>query len=276
MDEVKIHIEGEGLAFDGITSFSKAAQVIAFVKSETVTSEATAMNRRGVLPTAIGHDYSPRQVIVEANAKTNPQKIAALGRYICTRSQTDTFSASEVLDMMKRAGETLPKNFSRDLKHAVVLEYIYEGEEGQFILTEKGKEAVDHHFESAEKVRGSKTRRVTRRASGAVADEVLNMEIATEAEGFPRYWEIKNKGHRILWILAYAHQRKILELTRKEVEALAKRLHDNIESRHVGPLIGNAFKKGFLATAPGGKFRILQPGIKFIREYKATDADETQ
>lgn len=275
MEEVKIHIEGEGLSFDGSTTFSKAAQIIAFVKgSVNESAPEGSATRPPVLMPVVNPGMSPRQVLVEANAKTNPQKLTALGKYLCDKYQRTTFSLSEAVEMIKRAGESMPRNLSRDLKAAVMLDYIYEDTEnkGEYFLTDKARSAVEHRFEDAETA-NTKSRKIARKPNKNLSSGVEELEMAVEKDGLPSYWTIQNKSPRALWILAYAHKHGLTELTRKDVEVLAKRLHDNIPANDVGALLRSSFKKGRLAIS-SGKFRILQPGLKFIETYSNLDPED--
>jgi hypothetical protein len=105
-----------------------------------------------------------------------------------------------------------------------------------------------------------------------VSDEVSAMEIIPNETGFPEYWNLKNKGHRILWILGYAHNNKVQSLIPKEIEYLAAKLRDNISASNVNALTGALVKKGLVATA-AKKYRILQPGIGFLQNWKSESDD---
>src|ERR1700687_1361114 len=123
----KITIEGDGLSFSSDVEIVKAAQIIAFVKVESSPERERHISLLGnAVSTAAS---TPGLALTQSRAKTNAQKIAVLGRYICERDQQSTFSAKEVQEVMKKAGVPLPRNFARDIKDAVRANYIYENDD---------------------------------------------------------------------------------------------------------------------------------------------------
>jgi predicted transcriptional regulator len=270
--EVKIHIEGEGLSFDGETTITKAAQVIAFIKAEAQSGVSV---RPSFLPTIINTSTPPRQLILESGAKTNPQKIAVLGKYLLARDQ-HSFSAKEIQELLKKTGESLPRNFGRDLREAVRSGFIFEDQDmqGQYVLTEMGVEATERGFKVVKGLSAARSRK--NGSSGKqkikISDGVSALEITPNEAGFPEYWNLKNKGHRILWILGYAHNHQISSLIPKEIEFLATRLRDNISASGVNALTGALVKRGFVAAATK-QYRILQPGISFLQNWKSETDD---
>ncbi len=266
---IKIHIEGEDLLFDGETSITKAAQVIAFVRSESQESSPSASIRPAFLPATIHNSTPPRQLILESGAKTYAQKIAVLGKYLLARDQ-HSFSAKEIQELLKKTGEIMPQNFGRDLMTAVRLGFIFEDPDakGQYTLTDMGVEATEKGFSA---IKGLPIARSRKNNSSSkpkikISDDVSAMEIAPNEIGFPDYWKMENKGLRILWILGFAHNHKIMTLIPQEIENLAIRLRDDIEAGAVNALTGQLIKKGFV-TVNSKKYRILQSGISFLQNH---------
>src|SRR5215831_5614520 len=143
---VQITIKGDNLNYSGETSLLKAGQILAFLGSEQSASSYAPEPRVGSL-TMGSPSASPRQLIVESNAKSNPQKIAVIGKYLKDRGQNE-FSRAEVLDQFRRAGESTPKNIGRDLQDAVRSGYICESDtqKNEYYLTRPGEEALESRF----------------------------------------------------------------------------------------------------------------------------------
>src|SRR5882724_10088847 len=99
-ENVKITIEGEGLSVSKFTSLLKAGQIISFLGYEANGSTIAADNasRSGVgaplLPAA--KRLQPRDFILTSNAKTYPQKIAALAMYLQEQSEQNAFTPQEL------------------------------------------------------------------------------------------------------------------------------------------------------------------------------------
>lgn len=266
---VKIHIEGDGLSFEGESDITKAAQIIAFLNTEQYLSNARPL----AMTSRVGSYTSPRQVLVESGAKTNDQKITALGKYSMDLSQRPGFTVKEVQELMKRAGESVPKNFSRDLKRAVRLGYIFEDHEskGQYIVSELGDTSIDSGFKNQPKLPNGSLRKSRKGGKNVkISDVVTELEITPEQRGCPNYWDISNKGHKVMWILRFAHLHDINELSGKEIEVLADKLKDNIRSGDVNALTTSLIKRGKL-SANSGRYKILQPGIDFFLDGQSDE-----
>jgi hypothetical protein len=268
---VKINIEGEGLSFEAETDIVRAAQIIAFVKVENTSGR----ERQGVLlgGAVSATSSSPGLALAQSAAKANVQRIAVLGQYICNRDQSSTFSAREVQELMKRAGVPLPKNFSRDLKDTVRANFIYEEGEGQYSLTEFGVQSIQQKFANSDEVPASASRKKRNGGAGkrVLSEQVQNLVIDVNGNGKgPDYWNLTNKGQRVLWILKKANDLGVDGLSTSEIETLGLRVRDRIEAKNVMSLTSGMVKKGFM-TQIQGKYRILQKGIDFIEKWKNTD-----
>ncbi|OIO48811.1 MAG: hypothetical protein AUJ39_02005 [Parcubacteria group bacterium CG1_02_42_13] len=266
--DIKIKIEGGGLSFEGETDIVKAAQVIAFIKSDSIPNPTKPA---ALLTGVTNTQTTPRQALVDSNAKTNPEKITVLGKYLMDRDNQTNFSGREVQEIMKKTGEKMPKNFSRDLQVAIDdLGYIFEDDvqKGQYSVTDGGAQAILNGFSLNNQNRNSRRKSKTNKSGGkkAIREEVNKLDISGEKEGLPNYWQIDSKGHRILWLINYAESNKIDGLSPVEIESLATKLRDDIESKNVRALTTKSAKNNFIKVDPSGKYKILQNGIKFLKK----------
>lgn len=270
---VKITISGDGLSFERETDMHKAGQIIAFLSNDATMGMTTADPYSpapvAVLGTSENRRKSPRQALMESDANTNAEKIVVLANFICERNGVDTFSPKEVQVEFKKAGEPLPKNLTRDFNTAITQGFILENDEGDYSLTDLGLEVVTSGFGdyrqvagggTTKKRKGGKSKKVT-----TVREEVTELEITPQMEGFPDYWNFTVKGTRILWLLAFASENNVSDgLTPVEVEYLASKLKDQIKPGDFTALTKNNIKKGYL-TVKNGHAKILKIGEDFLK-----------
>lgn len=162
---------GDTLNFTYKTSLSKAAQIIAFLSmGDTETSShASGLPQNAMLkPARAAAAGSAIEAIRQSGSKTYPQKIVALGRFVVQRGNQETFDSKEVLALLRRMGD-LPKNFGRDLGNAELLGYITREQNGEYLITDLGNEAVDSQFADAP-AGISRKKRSSKKRSTAVED----------------------------------------------------------------------------------------------------------
>lgn len=274
---VKITINGDGLSFEKETDMHRAGQIIAFLSSD-VTADASVVRAYPSSPVAalgMGETRrkSPRQALSESDAKTNAEKIVVLANFICTQKGMETFSPKEIQIEFKRAGESLPKNLTRDFMTAVAQGYVLENDEGDYSLTDLGLEVVEEGFSGRQKSvkngstkkrkGGSKAKKTT-----SLREEVTNLEITPHLNGYPEYWSYTVKGSRILWLLAYASENNITDgLSPSEVEYLASKLKDQIKTSAFTALTESNVKKGYMTITKSGA-KILKIGEDFLKAQK--------
>lgn len=268
---IKINISGDGLQYETETNLLKASQVIAFLGTEASSDSS----QKAVLnPILDKPKTSPREALNDSGAKTNPQKIAVLGHYLMNRDKVETFSSAEVRETLKKSGEPLPANFSRDINEAVKLGYIYEddNDKDRYWITESGNLKIREGFgenNETSKVKKNKKKRKSGGTNGdsKIREEVKNLEIETTFSGVSYWSSGLNKGQKILWLLAFADSKNIADLSPQEIEDLATRLKDSILVRDLSALTEANFKKGFIRKISSGNYKVLEPGIQFIKNY---------
>ncbi len=273
---VKVTISGDGLSFEKETDMLKAGQIIAFLSNDTAQqtgSQYYPAPAGAILGSGNVQRRSPRTALQESDASTNAEKIVVLANFICERDGTQTFSPKEIQVEFKKAGEALPKNFTRDFNQAIATGYILEGEDrGLYLLTDLGLEVAEKGFSEARKTTptsngSSKRKGGQKKKITSVREEVDNLEVVPHLDGYPDYWSLSTKGVRVLWLVAFASENNISGLSNVEVSFLASRLKDQIKAGDVTPLTKNNIKKGYMTTLKGLS-KILKPGEDFLKEQK--------
>ena len=259
--DIKIILKGEGLSYEANTTLLKASQIIAFLSNDQDNLQVAERLQNF-------KNMSPRQAILEANAKTNVEKIVVLADYLCKQNNQSSVSPKEIRMAFKRAGERLPGNFNRDLKSADDL-YLFEDpdKKGEYKLTDFSKEAIRNGFSvqnsKIKTKRPSSQKKANINRKRIVNEEVEDLQISPKLEGFPDYWNLKKKGERILWIVAFADKKGINGLTTSEIELLASRLRDKILANQFTSLTHKLFKESCL-TKHGNKVKVLKHGLDYL------------
>jgi len=272
---INVTIQGDNLSFTKETSLQKAGQIITFLsldESSIKSPQPTALKELNSLS-----DLSPQELINQAKAKTNAQKITVLTQYLSGSDQEGALS-KEVLLQMRKMGEE-PANFKRDLRTAESLQYIYviDPKKGLYGISEKGKQAIQKGFSDIIptkfkvkiKGKGGFKRAIPPR------QEVLSLALATNLEGYPDFHALPTKADSILWILAYADSKGIEELTPKEVEIISDKLRNKITQNAFSPFNKKNIKSGFVSPT-NGKFKLQQRGTDHLKTISPVAKDVTE
>lgn len=258
---VKIHLEGDGLLYDSETNTFNAAQIIGFLQAHEAKPDMSS--KPGSLVEAANKPkVSPREAIVSSGAKTNPQKIVALGHHVAEIAGDDGFSLEEVKKAFKRAGEPMPKNFGRDVKEAVKSSWIYEEEPDHYVLTEVAFGYIASGFPTTDKK--TPKRQSGRRTSSART--TMNEDL---------YTKLKEKGANLKAYIA-ERQNAYDGKTSAQVAIIATWLSDEIGldglapsdlqavRRYLGEPAGNPQSQIINATTRDGYFSHKKDGRSFL------------
>ena len=216
---------------------------------------------------------SPKELIIESKAKTSAQKIAVLGRYLSEKDEAEGFLIKEVLLQLRKMGDE-PGNFTRDLKTAVSLQYIYEidNKEGKYCVSEKGKEEIQNKF-------SGETRRAGTKRSGGFKKailpkkEVISLATVATLDGYPNFHGLPTKADSILWVLAYADSQKIDELTPKEIELITDKLRNKIPQSAFSAHNKRNIKAGYVSQTDS-RFKIQQKGFDYLKGVTPKEAHD--
>ncbi len=264
---ITITIDGEGLSLKKETTLQKAGQIIAFLGLEEGSLGAAPPggtshnNPASLIPSSTS---STSDMISEAKAKTNAQKITVLGKYLSDKDGSDGFLIKEILLQLRKIGEE-PGNFTRDLKNAVSLQYIYvtDAKEGKYSISIKGVNAIQNKFADEPRKLSAKGRGGFKKAIPP-RDEVNSLPMVTTLSGYPDFHPLPTKADSILWALAYADSQKIEELTPKEVEVITNKLRNVIAQKDFSAFNKRNIKPGYVAQTDG-KFKIQQKGLDYLK-----------
>lgn len=263
---VIITIEGDGLSLKKQTSLQKAGHIIAFLGlGEGLVPDASS-DQIGHNPASLisPQVISTRDLINESKAKTNAQKITVLGKYLSEKDGTGEFLIKDILYELRKMGEE-PGNFTRDLKKAISLKYIYPvpSKKDKYGVSERGLSGIQNKF-SDEIRKPSIKRRGGFKKAIPPRKEVVSLSIVTTLEGYPNFHPLPTKADVILWVLAYADSQKIEDLTPKEVEVITDKLRNVIEQKDFSAFNKRNIKLGYVAQVDG-KFKIQQKGLDFLK-----------
>jgi hypothetical protein len=262
-ENVKITIEGEGLSLAKNTTLQKAGQIISFLGYGSDTSSVQTDRATGVgaplLPTK---RLLPKEFITNSNAKTYPQKITALAVCLKEQNDQDTFTPQELKLLFKKMGDE-PKNFTRDLKSALELQYITctDSTAELYELTDNGIDAYGEAFSATVSRKGTTSKKSS--VSKGVREEVKSLELIGSMDGYLDFYKLPTKGDKILWLLEYADKNGVVSLTPPEVDFLSTRLRERIESGGFTALNERNIKKSFTKKMAEG-FQIQKRGSDYL------------
>lgn len=267
-DNITVTITGEGISLTKKTNLQKAGQIISFLGVEQNTPASAGYDSAPAPRLLASKPLQPKEIIVNSGAKTYPQKIAALAVYLRDHVGQETFSPQEIKVIFKKMGDE-PKNFTRDLKGAMELQYVIcvDPASELYELTDKGAEAVSDNFsgKASKKSVGSSKRAVI---SNGVRDEVRRLETVGTLESFPEYYGLATKAYKILWLLAYADKNGVKTLTPTEVDYMSGELRDKVDAKGFTALNQRNIKSSFVSKTSTG-FQIQKKGIDHLKSLKS-------
>jgi hypothetical protein len=271
MSEIKIIIEGEGLSLTKYTTLQKAGQIISFLGVEQVQN-VNLGSKPALSPLLAGVQLQPRDVITNSKAKTYPQKITAVAKYMRDQLGQNTFSSLDVKNLFKKLGDE-PRNFSRDLKDTLDLQYIVciDASADQYELTDRGLDAVENYFseKTVKKTSGSKK---TSSIKG-IRDEVKSLSISGSLADYPDYHDLPTKADKILWLMQYVDIKGVKGVTPAEVDFLSTELRDRIKANDFAAHNGRNIRKSFITKTSDG-FLIQKKGSDHLMGFMLNRTEE--
>ena len=213
---------------------------------------------------------SAREALDVSGAKTNPEKIVALGQYVM-QDGTDTFKVEDVKTQFRRARETAPANFSRDLGVALREGWLAETDDGEYYVTNKIEGIFDGGFKFPKSaVNGGRTRGAAK-ASKEKPDVFAGIdEFPTRMEGVAPYSKVKSEGTRVLWALHFAKSHDIRGLSNKDVAWLTDHLGVGVPSGNIGGAVRGPRAAGYLnRSTTDNTLRITEAGEEYLKTLGA-------
>jgi hypothetical protein len=247
-NSIKISITGKLTYSDEIT-ISQATQIVAFLNPD---ENGEGADLGGSLLEGSSKSKKAKQVenareaIEISGALKNPEKIVALGAYVL-QDGGETFKAEDVKAQFRRARETAPGNFTRDLSLAIANGWIAEDAPGEYYLTNKVEGILGGGFSFSKSGGATKTSRA--RATAPKKAKVTSSkpevfasidEFPIVMDGFPPYSKLKTNRDKMLWVVQFAKNQGINGLSNKAIEWLTDHLGDGVPNKQISAAFNTA------------------------------------
>lgn len=169
----KLTISGNGLSLDQEVDQATALSIMnialggqACVQAPinaAPTSEHTSPPKQvqSAAPERATPPQSLREHVHDLGPRTNPDIILSIASFITKRDHRDHFTKDEIKALFPKAGEALPKNYSRDFNNVGEWGWIAEDPErdGHWYITTTGEAALDTGFSREARKTTSRARR---------------------------------------------------------------------------------------------------------------------
>lgn len=281
---ISLTIAGDGMNIERDVTLLQAGRIIAFLGSEAepllpATDQSVDLQSASSVvplpPTQTRQSLS--ELINNAKAVTNPQKIVVLGSYIASTDPESVFTTKAVKALFPKAHEKTPKNFKRDLLAAVKNGYIEElpSHDDIYFVTNSGKDMLRNGFSATVNRKSKSTKKNSASTSTSITrqrvrEEVMAIKvIMPDLEGYPNYHELKTKGAKVMWILAFGAKHSLEHLSPKEVSYIAGKLRDKIVHTDMNGLTITAAKKGWVAKVEGANYTLLHKGHEYLKSLSS-------
>lgn len=145
-----LSLRGDGIALDREIDESTALDVISLVMSSgggTVIDAGGGVVVRHNVPRPRRGGQSLREYLDEVQAKRNPDKILAVGKYISNETGKN-FTRDDVKSRFQTAAERVPGNYGRDFWWTMKNGWIAEATDarGEYYVTDTGDKALEAKF----------------------------------------------------------------------------------------------------------------------------------
>jgi len=264
---------------------AQAAQIIAFLNAdqdEQQTLGTPLLDNAKMQGRSTNKVQSAREALDVSGAKTNPEKIVALGAYVL-QDGGDTFKAEDVKAQFRRAREVAPGNFPRDLSTAVQAGWLAENEGNEYYLTNKIQGIFDGAFVFPKAPKGLKTRGMTRKVAapragktktGGKPDVFAEIdEFPTVMDGLPPYSKMKQNKDKLLWVVKFAKEAGVKGLANKDIEWVTDHLGAGIPNKQISAAFNSAKTRGYAnRSTQENTIRITDAGETYLATGESADA----
>ncbi|MFF2050531.1 hypothetical protein ACFVU2_02920 [Leifsonia sp. NPDC058194] len=269
----RIEITGRVVYSDEIT-IAQAAQIISFLNSSGSSPDSlgTSADQPGSLGArkqakANGLENA-REALDISGAKKNPEKIVALAAYVL-QDGGETFKVEDVKTQFRRARETAPANFSRDMSAAIASGWIAEADPGEYYLTNKVSAVLDGGFTFPKASNGGRARTTKKAAAKSAVPETLAGIDAFHPmlDGYPPYSKMKLEKDRLLWVVLYMKEMHGRDgLSNKEISYISDRIGTPIPSGNVNAAFRAAKNPGYAyKSTSDNSIRVTDSGAEYVK-----------
>lgn len=185
---------------------------------------------------------SPGEFITNCNAKTNPEKILAFTQYLHETGK-ERVDSTDIKSQFSIAKEAVPAHFSRDLSVSIRRRWVASIDGKTYYVTNTGKQLLDNKFPSTSTSARS-TRKINKKTfiEAPISDEVRNIQLDDNIDGYPSFYSIEKLGDKILWILVKAENIGIEKLNQKEIEFISNKIGGHIQRKSISSVISPHIK----------------------------------
>jgi hypothetical protein len=281
---ITITIKGK-VGYEDEITVAQAARIIAFLNADEGDSslgpdlgaglgDASRTDTAKKTGKAVG---SARVALDLSGAKTNSEKIVALGQYVL-QDGGETFKVEDVKAQFRRARETAPGNFSRDLAVAVKEGWIAQGDGNEYYVTNKiqGMFDGDFKFPKGTSSGGGRSRGATRTTTKSKAKPEVFADIdefPTRMDGVPAYSKMKSDKDRMLWALRFAKSHGIRGLANKDLSWLTDHLGAGVPSGNVAGAFRSGKSAGYMNRSTVDQtIRITEDGEAYLKTVGAAES----
>ncbi|WP_145985647.1 hypothetical protein [Microbacterium phyllosphaerae] len=265
---------------------AQAAKIIAFLEAvdgETLTLGDAAADQRNERRGRGKKVESAREALDISGASKNPEKIVALAAYVM-QDGGESFKVEDVKAAFRRARETAPGNFPRDLDKAIGAGWVGDCGGGEYFLTAKVDGVLDGDFKFGRTGGGASTRSTPRRtatasksakAKNGKPEVFASIDVfSSTMEGFPAYAKMKPNKDKLLWAVKFAKDNGITGLANKDIEWITDHLGAGIPSKQITAAFLSLQKSGYAnKSTQEGTVRITPDGESYLATVgSATEA----
>jgi hypothetical protein len=274
---ITITIKGK-VGYEDEITVAQAAQIIAFLNSDEGDSSLSPdlgaglgdASRTDIAKKAGKAVGNPREALDLSGAKTNPEKIVALGQYVL-QDGGETFKVEDVKAQFRRAKESAPGNFSRDLAVAVKEGWIAEGDGNEYYVTNKIQGIFDGDFKFPKGTSGGggRSRGATKTTTKSKAKPKVFTDIdefPARMDGVPAYSQMKSDKDRLLWALHLAKSHGIKGLANKDLSWLTDHLGAGVPSGNITGAFRSGKSAGYMNRSTVDEtIRITEAGETYLK-----------
>lgn len=277
---ITIKITGK-VGYEDQITVAQAARIITFLNADedaatidpepgSATADALADSPAKGAEKPVG---SAREALDLSGPKTNPEKIVALGQYVL-QDGGETFKVEDVKAQFRRARETAPANFSRDLTVAVQAGWIAQGDGDEYYITNKIRGVFDGDFKfpKGNSAGGSRSRGSAKvKAKPDVFADID--EFPTRMDGVQGYSKMRSDKDRLLWALQFAKSHGIKGLTNKDLAWLTDHFGAGVPSGHVAGAFRSGKSDGYMNRSTIDQtIRITEEGEAYLKIVGSTES----
>lgn len=217
---------------------------------------------------------SARDALDISGAMKNPEKIVALAAYVM-QDGGESFKVEDVKSAFRRARETAPANFPRDLDKAIAAGWVGDNGSGEYMLTAKVDGVLDGTFTFSKGNHSSRGRSSSRRTTPTAKSTKPNHEkpetfaaideFPSTMDGYPPYGKMNHNKDKLLWVIKFAKDHGIKGLSNRDIAWLTDHLNSGIPTKQITQAFISAQRPGYANKSTlDHTLRITDEGEKFL------------